>query len=244
MRTAAWCRTQRKPSAMSWRRCRASPGARPCGGSDDARHEHRAERDEHRLRRERQRRAGREQRGAERRPGELVDGDEAGLEAGVADARGRRAARASAAASGGVLSANTSAVPSRNSAPRTTAIDDVAGHDGSGEHGEHAGADDGRRTTTSRRRSSRSVSAPANSPNSSGGSHCTVAASATSSASCGQRRHEQRAGGERDAVAEVADATTTRGASGSRRRAGPGATTSTSRLTRPECYAPARTVSP
>ena len=100
VRTAAWCRTQRNPSAMSCahrgssvpgraavrRAARpATPAARrqppaPPGSANG------------------QAAPGREQGRADRRAGELVERDEAGLQPGVGDARGRRGAPASAAA--------------------------------------------------------------------------------------------------------------------------------------------------
>ena len=43
VRTAAWCRTQRNPSAMSWRMRLPRPGSRRCAGQHDAGHQHGAQ---------------------------------------------------------------------------------------------------------------------------------------------------------------------------------------------------------
>ena len=81
-----------------------------------------------------------------------------------------------------VVSANTSAVPSRNIATSTTAIDTAPVSTESASTTSTA-ARSRSTTTTSSRRSSRSASAPAYSPKTSGGSHWSSAASATRNAS-------------------------------------------------------------
>ena len=97
VRTAAWCSTHRKPSAMSWRRCDSVSGVSGVVRQREARDQHRAEQHEHGLDRERPGHAHGEQRRTDRRPDQLVDGDEAGLEPRVGDGQVVAVRRASAA---------------------------------------------------------------------------------------------------------------------------------------------------
>jgi hypothetical protein len=80
VRTAAWWRTQRKPLGDVVAQVAALRGVAPVPGQRDAQHEQRAEGDDGGLRTEGPGRADREQRGPQRRAGELVDRDEAGLQ--------------------------------------------------------------------------------------------------------------------------------------------------------------------
>ena len=120
----------------------------------------------------------REQRGAERRAGELVDGDEARHEPGVADAEialgddHRQQVEA-------VVSANVSAVPRRNMATRTTAMLTRSSDDRGAERRGGSPPAPGVRRSMIRRRSSRSAATPASRPKNSHGTRCSTTASAT-----------------------------------------------------------------
>ena len=146
----------------------ARSGSRPCVGQPQPGDHDDGEQHDDRLRGERDELAEREQERADRRRGELVDRDEAGLQPGVGDRqvvavdqhRQQRARRC--------CPRTPRRCPSRNIATSTSAIDATS----------VATASASRASTTARsrltvttisRRSSRSVSAPAHRPKTSGG---------------------------------------------------------------------------
>ena len=164
--------------------------------------------------------------------GHLVDGDEAGHAAGRCRRRGRASATSIGSSVLAVVSANTSAVPSRNIATSTSAMSTWSSDDRRGEHDQDAPRGAGRATITITRRSSRSARAPAYSPNRSQGSLLEQR---------GERDQERRLGSATPPAAARRRArsrrrgwrpTRRRAATGSPRPRRAGATASTSLLTR------------
>ena len=173
------------PSAISARE--AAPLARrPARARDDARDEHRPERERGGVGRERQRHPDGEQEGADGRRDELVGEQERALHAGVGDAEVLAGTRPGIR----VLlaeSANVSAVPSTNSATRTTAMFTVPSRSSPrGPRGRPRRA--GSTTTTIRRRSKRSAAAPPITPNSRTGRYSLSSAIETRNGSWSARR--------------------------------------------------------
>ena len=157
---------------------RRGSGSRPCCGSVILVSSATASSTTHGLRDERpapsRARTGR----PDRRADELVDGDEADLDARRWRCRGRRGRPASGGTCSTVLSAKTSAVPSRNIATSTSQIDTVSVRTDAARSSRTPTRSRSTMTTMSLR-SSRSASAPASSAKRNGGSHRRSAAIAT-----------------------------------------------------------------
>ena len=203
VRTAAWCRTHRNPSAMSCPMWLASARSRRCGGS-----------------------ATRETSSAPSATstawvtnGRAIPAAKSAAPIGGPASwltvmkpvwsREFAIARSSRGTSIGssvweVLSAKTSAVPRRKSATSTTAIETVPVTTVVAIRTSTTARTRSTVTTMSRR-SSRSEMAPACSPKSSGGQPLQQGRERDQEGVVGLRGHEQRTGRDRDAVAEVRD---------------------------------------
>ena len=203
VRTAAWCSTQRKPSAMSCRMCvPARPASRAVRRQDDPRHQHRAERHDHRLRAERPGGADGEQRRTQRRAGQLVDRDEARSAAARSRSPGRPGPPASAAASASCCRRTPRRCPARTAPTSTPAIDTWS----------VATASVSTASTAARARSTHHHDQapvqpvgqrPGDQPEQQRRQPLHRRRERHQERVVGQRRDQQRAGGERDAVAEV-----------------------------------------
>ena len=181
VRTAAWCRTQRNPSAMSWRTWLSMLRSRPCAGS---------------TMRDTSTAPSATRTAWVRNGSAIAVANSAAPIGGPASwltvmkpvwRRELPTARSWRSTSIGssvlvVLSANTSAVPSRNIATSTIAIETVPLITASASSTSTTARSRSTVTTMSRR-SRRSATAPACRPKRSGGSHCSNAASATRKAS-------------------------------------------------------------